>query len=890
MTAPLFDGLAPLDGDDAADEPVVRVALPIPLDRLFDYRLPAALTGEPGSDRGKDRGVRPAGIPVGTRVRVSFSGQRLVGLVVPGDLVAGRPAEGKTGTVERPDERAAGSAIGCADPAAGHRGPSGPRRELARIEAVIDEEPVVAESMIRLLAAAAAEILAPIGLAVAQAIPPGSTPRTARPYVLSRRGERALAHGAAAIGSSGHSVTPLLARLAQKPTSRTTLARLFPDLPVTRCLEDLVRDGLVERRTEFRTPAARIPTDRIVRLAPGIDLEEALSRTLARAPAQANLLRQIAEAKGGVATRTLTSTKGASDPPALLRALARRGLVILERRPRLFATETILEEGGIVALTEDQSEALRPIRDAIKRQVAERFLLHGVTGSGKTEVYLRAIAEALDAGRQALVLVPEITLTHQIIARLRARFGDEVAVLHSGLKPGERLAQWERLRTGQTAIAVGARSALFAPLDSLGLIVIDEEHDGAYKNEEGFRYHARDLAERRAMDANCPLILGSATPALETRYRAEQGEIRRLSLPRRVGGRPLPAVEIIDLAEEKAKNPRGRKMILSRPLRAAIAQALDEGGQTILFLNRRGFSTRIFCFQCGHAERCDDCDVALVFHAAEYRLRCHYCDLVRPVPESCSGCGDPETSLLGVGTERLEEEVLALFPKARTMRLDRDLASRRGHTERVLRALKNEKVDIVIGTQMVAKGHDFPGVQLVGVVAADIGLHLPDFRAAERTFQLLTQVAGRAGRAERPGRVIVQTFVPDHYALTPVESHDYESFYREEIGHRAALGYPPFAGLSRVVVLAEDEAMAREGAASLARAARREIPDSSSIDLLGPAPAPLAKLRGRHRYMLLLKGPDEAGLRRCARAILETSARLPRAVQTTLDVRPVNML
>jgi primosomal protein N' (replication factor Y) len=420
--------------------------------------------------------------------------------------------------------------------------------------------------------------------------------------------------------------------------------------------------------------------------------------------------------------------------------------------------------------------------------------------------------------------------------------------------------------------------------------VIDEEHDGAYKNDEGFRYHARELAQKIAEQARCPLILGSATPSLETRHRADLGEIRRLSLPRRVGGRPLPAVEIVDLARERDRNPRGRKTILSRPLRQAIEETLADGGQTILFLNRRGFSTRIFCFQCGHAERCDDCDVALVYHASENRLRCHYCDLVREVPESCNGCGDPETALLGVGTERLEEETRALFPRARTMRLDRDIAARRGHIESVLRGLKNENVDIVIGTQMVAKGHDFPGVQLVGVVAADLGLHLPDFRAAERTFQLLTQVAGRAGRASRPGRVVVQTFVPDHYAIAPVGSHDFEGFYREEIQHREALGYPPFGLLTRIVVHAEDESAAHDAIESLAREARAAMPAGARLEVLGPAPAPLARLRGRYRFMLLLKGTDETLLRQVTRRLLAASRGLPREVQTALDARPVNML
>jgi len=823
----------------------VRVALPVPIDRLFDYRVPAAHEDE---------------VVPGTRVRVRFAGQEVSGLVVPKDLVT------------------------CEDSLVAEDS----TRELSEIDAVIDEEPVVSEAMMRILAEAAREIYSPIGLALAHARPPGSTPRTARPYALTPRGERALAQRALGADALGGDAFPLLTRLADKPLTLGALSKAFPRIDVSGRLASLVADGLIERRFERRGPTARIPMERIALIAPDIDAHAASESELARAPRQAALLRQLAAAKDGIATRWLT--KRDSNVGSHLRSLAARGFIVFEERPRLGATETVLDGGGEVTLTSDQADVLVPIRDSIKRQIDQVFLLHGVTGSGKTEVYLRAVAEALSRGRQALVLVPEITLTHQIVARVRARFGDQVAVLHSGLKPGERLAQWERLRTGQTNIAVGARSALFAPLENLGLIVIDEEHDGAYKNDEGFRYHARELARKRAEDASCPLILGSATPSLESRYSAERGEITRLSLPRRVGGRPLPAVEIIDLGREKDKNPRGRKLILSKPLRGAIEAALDDGGQTILFLNRRGFSTRVFCFQCGHAERCDDCDVALVFHSAEYQLRCHYCDLVRAVPEECSGCGDPETALLGVGTERLEEEVSSLFPKARVMRLDRDLASKRGHTESVLRGLKNEDVDIVIGTQMVAKGHDFPGVQLVGVIAADIGLHLPDFRAAERTFQLLTQVAGRAGRAERPGRVVIQTFVPDHYALAPVATHDYEGFYREEILHREALGYPPFGQLTRTVVHAEDEEATRLAAQTLARAARALIHDGARLEVLGPAPAPIARLRGRHRAMLLFKGTDEALLRRVTEATLAAAKRLPREVQVALDARPVNML
>jgi primosomal protein N' (replication factor Y) len=531
---------------------------------------------------------------------------------------------------------------------------------------------------------------------------------------------------------------------------------------------------------------------------------------------------------------------------------------------------------------------LEPVTTAIRDRRAERFLLHGVTGSGKTEIYLRAVSSALESGRTALVLVPEITLTHQIVARLRARFGDALAVLHSGLRPGERLAQWERLRRGETPIAVGARSALFAPLRNLGVIVIDEEHDPAYKNEEGFRYHARDLAARRARQCGCPVVLGSATPSLETRFAAERGELARLVLPRRIGGRPLPAVEIVDLVRERERAPRCRKLVVTPPLRRALRETLDDGGQAILFLNRRGFSTQILCFECGAAERCKDCDVAMVFHASDHVLRCHYCDAQRPPPETCSQCGAPDGALLGVGTERLEEEVRTLFPEARIERLDRDTARRRGATERILDALRDGRIDVVVGTQIVAKGHDFPGVRLVGVVAADIGLHMPDFRAAERTFQLLTQVAGRAGRDAAPGRVLIQTFVPDHYAVRPVRDHDYESFYREELAHRAALGYPPFGHLAQVMVSAEEEDAARHAAEHLARAAAEGA--AGAVEVLGPAPAALARLRGRHRFQILLKAGDAAPVHAAARAAWLAADALARGVQASVDVAPISML
>ena len=851
----------------------VEIALPVPVDSLFSYGVPAALAAE----------ATP-----GRRVRVPFGARRATGLIVA-----------------RSDAPVASDT------------------RLRAIERVLDPAPVVSPTLIQVLIEAAAEVYCPVGLALACATPSGSAPRPQPGFALTARGREALARGAVTAAWR-----PLLAALADGPRPRAWLARRFPDCD--RSLRTLARDGLLEPAS-VEAAAPRPPRERVARLAPGVSADDAVTELLARAPRQAALLRTLAE-RGPSPVDALRHDAPGAD--AALRALARRGLVRIEEQELVReAASPLLVEGEPTAppLVPEQQAALDAIVDAVRARRSERFLLHGVTGSGKTEVYLRAIAETLAAGRQVLVLVPEITLTHQLVARLQARFGDRVAVLHSALRPGERIGEWRRLLAGRTPIAVGARSALFAPLDDLGLIVIDEEQDPAYKNEEGFRYHARDLAARRAAAADCPLVLGSATPSLESRFAADQGLLRRLVLPRRIGGRPLPEVELVDLAAERATLPRGRKLVLSRALRAALADTLAAGGQAILFLNRRGFSTRVFCFACGHAETCQHCEVSLVFHASAGQLRCHYCDYAIDPPDTCSGCGAPESALLGIGTERLEEEVRTRFPTARIARLDRDTAARRGETERVLDALAAGRIDVLIGTQMVAKGHHFPGVRLVGVVLADQSLHLPDFRAAERTFQLLTQVAGRAGRGEAPGRVLVQSFVPDHYAIAPVRTHDYEAFYRAELAHRAALAYPPCGALVHALVSGPDEAQAAAHAARLAELARcaagcdgapaaggaasepgaagadsepgavastpahgAAAPASgAAIEVLGPAPAPLARLRDRFRFQLLVKGRDDKAVREVGRALARAGARLERearGLRVVVDPNPVSML
>jgi primosomal protein N' (replication factor Y) len=822
----------------------VEIALPVPVDSLFSYGVPAALAA--------------SALP-GCRALVPFGSRSMTG------LIAARHAW-------TPQARA-----------------------LRAVTRVVDPEPVVSSELIRVLVEAAGEVFCPVGLALACATPSRSTPRTAPGFAITPRGREALARGAAAAP-----LRPLLAWLDQVPRARAAIERRFRSAGAL--LRALERDGLVAPRP-VETRAAKPPTRRFAALAPDADLEAALAGPLARAPRQAALLRELA-ARGPSEAAAL----GGADPgtAAALRALVARGLARLEERGAdlpIAAASLAEDERVAPALTPEQREALDAIAGAVHAQRYERFLLHGVTGSGKTEVYLRAVAETLAAGRQALVLVPEITLTHQLVARLTARFGERVAVLHSQLRPGERIAEWRRLLAGKTPIGVGARSALFAPLDALGLIVIDEEHEPSYKNEEGFRYHARELAARRAAAAGCPLVLGSATPSLETRFAADRGELRRLVLPYRIGGRPLPAVEIVDLVEERRLVPRGRKLVLSRALHRALGETLAAGAQAILFLNRRGFSPRILCFECGHAERCRHCDISLVYHAAEQRLRCHYCDYAVDPPESCSACGAPDTALLGLGTERLEEDVRRAFPDARIARLDRDAAARRGATERVLAALAEGRVQILIGTQMVAKGHHFPGVQLVGVIAADQSLHFPDFRAAERTFQLLTQVAGRAGRGAAPGRVIVQSFVPDHYAIAPVRLHDYEAFYAAELAHRAALGYPPFGRLVHALVSGPDAEATAARAAQLAELARQAggaaapgpagppDPAVAAFEVLGPAPSPITRLRDRFRFQVLIKGGDEKRVITAGRALARAGAgEDAHDVRVVVDPNPVNML
>ena len=581
----------------------------------------------------------------------------------------------------------------------------------------------------------------------------------------------------------------------------------------------------------------------------------------------------------------------------------KRGLVVLrderdDRDPFERAAMIDVVPGADRELTEEQQHAadgLFALADAAEFRVA---LLHGVTGSGKTEIYLRLADRVRRSGRQVLLMVPEIALTPSMAALVRGAFGNRVAIQHSALSVGERHDQWHRIRRGEIDVVVGTRSAVFAPLDRLGLIVVDEEHDASYKQEETPRYHGRDVAIMRASRERALVVLGSATPSMESYHHAVTGKYTRITLERRVLDRPLAAVRLVNMRTEYADE--GPDVVISRDLAAAIGERLGRGDQTLVLLNRRGYSTVVFCRQCGDTFECPNCSVSLTIHRgrrvdgrsseasrAGWRARCHYCNYSVHVPTACRKCAAPYLEHAGFGTERIEEHVRERFPDARVGRVDRDSVRRKGALTQILSKFAARELDVLVGTQMIAKGHDFPGVTLVGVISADVGLGLADFRASERTFQLLTQVAGRAGRGEQTGEAIVQTLYPEHYSIQLACRQDYAAFFEREVVYRRGMRYPPFFALINGVVRGRtfDDAMqqARE-------IVRRLEPATAAgrFTVLGPAPAPLGRLRGEHRVQFFLKGTRRADMRN---ALLQVVAAMPEIRRRlTIDVDPLSVL
>jgi primosomal protein N' (replication factor Y) len=753
---------------------------------------------------------------------------------------------------------------------------------------VLDAEAFLPADVVDLAAWVADYYACGVGEAIATAMPPRAWVESERHAAITEAGEARL------LTERGARREALEQLSGGRIVSVGSLARRAKGIQGV--LAGLEADGLVTLTRPLRGNADASRTIRVAMLtAQGNEaVDEEVARLGARQQQALDLLRG---APDGLSIAALADE---DIPSESISRLARLGLVTIERR-RVerdpFDTHSRTAQGRpfdtasdritrtpVVALTEEQQAAVGALVERASRHTYHAALLHGVTGSGKTEIYLRLAREVQQSGRGVLLMVPEIALTPAAAAIFRAAFGQRVAIQHSGLSDGERYDQWHRIRRGDVDVVVGTRSAVFTPLASLGLIVVDEEHDGSYKQEESPRYHGRDVAVVRARAAGALIVLGSATPSLESYHNAQNGRYELIALKRRVLDRPMADVTIVDMRAEYASE--GPDVILSAPLRDALTARLDRQEQAIVLLNRRGFATVVFCRQCGETFECPNCSVSLTVHKAAGRARCHYCNYSMAVPRACAKCLGPYLEQLGFGTERVEAEIRALFPGARVGRVDRDTIRRRGAIAGLLARFAARELDVLVGTQMIAKGHDFPRVTLVGVISADVGLGLADFRAAERTFQLLTQVAGRSGRGEIAGQAVVQTLYPNHYSIRHARQQDYTAFYEDELKFRRAMRYPPAVALINVVVKSKTRQGAMQDAETIAVALR--APGLGTWTVLGPAPAPLGRLKGEHRAQLFVKGTHRTSMRKALLTVLEGMPEVRR--RTIVDVDPMSVL
>ncbi|TDQ42368.1 primosomal protein N' [Aureibacillus halotolerans] len=615
-------------------------------------------------------------------------------------------------------------------------------------------------------------------------------------------------------------------------------------------------------------------------------LTEALASLAANAVRQREAIQLLASHKDGLALSVLSQRSNAGY--SSLNKLVEKGIFHLEERELYREPYELMESTSTpLDLTEEQAAVLESIVSATDQSSATTFLLHGITGSGKTEVYLQAIDNALKQDKQAIVLVPEISLTPMMVDRFKKRFGSKVAVLHSALSKGERYDEWRKIHRKEVTVAVGARSAIFAPFDRLGIVIIDEEHETSYKQEEHPRYHARDVAIKRAAFHKCPVVLGSATPSLESRARAQKKRYHYVQLEKRIGKQSYPEVTIADMRDELKA---GNRSMFSRQLMDALTETISRGEQAVLFLNRRGFSTFVMCRDCGYVLQCPHCDISLTYHKHHHAMKCHYCGHQEPLPRACPKCESEHIRFFGTGTQKVEEELLKLLPDIRILRMDVDTTKRKGSHAKLLDAFEAHEADVLLGTQMIAKGLDFRKVTFVGVLAAETMLHLPDFRAAEKTFQLLTQVSGRAGRHELPGQVVIQTYTPEHYSIMLSASHDYAGFYKQEMQFRKLSQYPPFYYLALVTITHEDLMECAKEAEKIARHLSQELSDEAI--LLGPVASPIPKIKDRFRYQCMIKYKDEPKLQPALKQIMALYAERiqKKELQVLIDMQPYSML
>jgi primosomal protein N' (replication factor Y) len=801
------------------------VSLPVPMDQPFTYSLPLTLQHR---------------VKAGCRVLVPFGPRKLTGVVLE--------------LHDRAPEMAA--------------------RDVLRL---IDAEPVIDAELMRLGRWIANYYCAPLGEVLRSMLPLGSDVRSGKAYSLTDSGRDAARQLALDAGPEDVA-RQVLQALEGRTLSAGYFKRKFPLADkVIRALEKkgmIAGEQIVEDRDPLRSPSDKLRIELKAganagqRPTPHGKAARELLAFLELHPGSHNLKDVEQQVKnGGVAAREL----------------ARQGLISAVREPISITAAPVRAPHQ---LNPAQRAAFEQIKVSIESRQFHAFLLHGVTGSGKTEVYLNCLDAALGLGLGTLLLVPEIALTPAVAGQFYSRFGDRVAILHSAFSDSERADQWRRIRSGAAQVVIATRSGVFAPVQNIGLIVVDEEHDGSYKQEENPRYNGRDVAVVRAQAAGATVVLGSATPSLESRYNAQREKYTLLELPDRIEERPMPTVRLIDMREEFLETRK--QAVFARGLIDAMKAKIDIGEQIMIMLNRRGFSTFVACRACGERVQCVNCSVTLTWHRRDRRLLCHYCGYAQRVPDKCPKCDSEHIYFLGTGSEKVEDELHREFPEARIARLDRDTVTGKRQYEYILNGFRERNFDVLVGTQMIAKGHDIPNVTLVGVVSGDVGLGMPDFRAAERTFQLLTQVAGRAGRGSLPGTVLIQTVNPDHYAIRMAATQDYQAFYEKELQFRRMMHYPPFTAMANILVRAGKQEEALRMSADLGRFL---APPPEGVRVMGPAEAPVPRIKAEFRYQMLMKASSRKTLNEMLRRVIgHTREQKWPATSLVVDVDPLSLL
>jgi primosomal protein N' (replication factor Y) len=822
----MIDLTNPYKGDNLRSmKEIVEVSVGLPVSKTFHYRIPEKMRGS---------------LQIGMRVLVPFKGRKVTGFAI--DLLDRPPKE-----VEE---------------------------KLREIEDLLDEVPLIDLQMLRFCRWISNYYLYPLGEVIKTSLPPGLHLKSELILSLTQDGTECLTQGG--LEPIQEKVFSEIERHGKVTLKK--IIKIFPGEVLRSQLFFWKRKGLIRIEAEVREKEVKPKFEKVIHYKGG-EPAKPLSKK------QVEILQWV-EARGEVFYSELN--KMFKSPSKAIQLLESSGLIATSNREviRDLSGHPELKAYPKPELTSHQEAVLNEILKGIRSKRFSPFLIHGVTGSGKTEIYLRAIEEVLHQGREAIVLVPEISLTPQLLSRFKGRFGENLSLLHSRLGRGERYDQWRRIWKGEVKIALGARSAIFAPFRNLGIIIVDEEHEPSYKQEEKLKYHARDLAVVRAKQEEVTLLLGSATPSLESFHNAERGKFRLLSLPERIEGKPLPRVEVVDMKREGG--------LLSEKVRAALQKNIEDKRQSLLFLNRRGFANFILCPDCGLTFKCPNCSVTLTYHLRDRSLQCHYCDYRIPAPGDCPQCMGHRLRGVGIGTERLEQEINLIFPGAQVSRMDRDTTSRRRAHQQILKGLESGDIDILVGTQMIVKGHDFPNVTFVGVISADTALHFPDFRSSERTFQLLTQVAGRAGRGKAFGEVVIQTYNPDHYSILKAKDHDFIGFYQEESQFRKALDYPPFSRLINFRLTGNTERRTKAAAEEVGKIGKSLLKTRyrKGIEILGPSAAPFAKMKGRYRWQMLAKGKSPQLLHQFAQelALLVEEYTKGKGVNLDIDVDPVFVL